>query len=43
MGLVGLIVLSVGGAIATAVGYWALSNPAPNTLGPILALTLTQI
>jgi len=25
MGLVGLIVLSMGGAIATAVGYWALS------------------
>ena len=38
MSLVGLIVLSVGGAIAIAVGYWALSNP-----GPILTLTLTQI
>ena len=29
MGLVALIVLSVGGAIAAAVGYWALSNPDP--------------
>ena len=43
MGLVGLIVLSVGGAIATAAGSWPLFNSAPNNLGPILALTLTQI